>query len=586
MKEVLNIANKCRSCAKAKCKTACPLHQDIPLITKLIRNNQLDDAKDILFMHNPFGYVTGYLCNHEKQCAGNCIFGDVDFYEIEKELSIQYFDDLITYPKKLEERPIAIIGGGIAGLTLAHSLLKKGIKPIIYEKKQLGGVIINAIPDFRYDKTLFKRHLHAIEKNIKVIYQEINIDNISELDQYEHLIFTTGSEIENHTLNYPSVLKGIATLEKFNSNALDLKNKKVGVIGLGNTACDVARALKRINNDVSIIYRRDISSSPATSKELNALEKENIKIYECLNPVKFENNILTMQKNKLISIEGSNRKNIIPLDEYQTEEFDYIVEALGSKQNDLLLKKFLQDDFKLIEEARLNKNSRSLTIKHQNQLVSLIGDAYYGPWNIAQAINSALEVVQKYYPTYLFGGSFNPVTKAHTNIINYLSTLGDVIVVPNGNKYNLKELMGYNHRIKMLKLEINKLEYSERVRISDFEKSSLYKGSIETLRYYNHPVMVIGDDCLLTIHTWINSSKLIEENRFLIITRNNTKANLEEYISKQEILSNYRDHFTVIELFDEDIRTLSSSSYRYNKNKDVLSDDVLKYIKNNKLYEV
>ena len=285
-----------------------------------------------------------------------------------------------------------------------------------------------------------------------------------------------------------------------------------------------------------------------------------------------------MQKNKLISIEGSNRKNIIPLDEYQEEEFDYIVEALGSKQNDLILKKFLQDDFKLIEEARLNKNSRSLTIKHQNQLVSLIGDAYYGPWNIAQAINSALEVAQKYYPTYLFGGSFNPVTKAHANIINYLSTLGDVIVVPNGNKYNLKELMDYNHRIKMLKLEINKLKYSERVRISDFEKSSLYKGSIETLRYYNHPVMVIGDDCLLTIHTWINSSKLIEENRFLIITRNNTKANLEEYISKQEILSNYRDHFTVIELLDEDIRTLSSSSYRYNKNKDVLSDDVLKYI--------
>ena len=75
-----------------------------------------------------------YICNHEKQCAGNCIFGDVDFYEIEKELSIQYFDDLITYPTKLEERPIAIIGGGIAGLTLAHSLLKKGIKPTIYEK--------------------------------------------------------------------------------------------------------------------------------------------------------------------------------------------------------------------------------------------------------------------------------------------------------------------------------------------------------------------------------------------------------------------------------------------------------------------
>jgi NADPH-dependent glutamate synthase beta subunit-like oxidoreductase len=48
-------------------------------------------------------------------------------------------------------------------------------------------------------------------------------------------------------------LQGIATLEKFNKQKLELNNKKVAVIGLGNTACDVARALKRLNNDVIII---------------------------------------------------------------------------------------------------------------------------------------------------------------------------------------------------------------------------------------------------------------------------------------------------------------------------------------------
>ena len=73
--------------------------------------------------------------------------------------------------------------------------------------------------------------------------------------------------------------------------------------------------------------------------------------------------------------------------------------------------------------------------------------------------------------------------------------------------------MDFDHRVHMIKAEINKLPFSERVEISEFEKSSLYKGSIETLRYYNHPVMVIGDDCLLTIHTWINANDLIKENQ-------------------------------------------------------------------------
>ena len=586
MNDVLNMANKCRSCGNAKCRVACPLHQDIPLITKLIRNNQIIDAKDILFMHNPFGYVTGYLCNHENQCAGNCIFGEVDFYEIEKDLSIKFFEELITYPKKLEVRPIAIIGGGVAGLTVAHYLLKQGIKPTIYEKNKLGGVITNAIPNFRYDKSLFESHIQAIEKNANVIYQDINQDNLDILNQYEHLIFTTGAEIENHSLNYPNVLQGIATLEKFNKQKLELNNKKVAVIGLGNTACDVARALKRLNNDVTIIYRRDIASSPATLKELRSLEEENIPICECLSPIKYENNVLTMQKNRLEQVEGSRRKMITPLDEYQKEEFDFVIEALGSKQDDKILKALLKEDFKLIEQARLDRSSRSFSFKHQDQLISLIGDAYYGPWNIAQAINSGLEVVHKYYPTYLFGGSFNPITKAHTKIIDYLSSLGNVIVVPNGNKYNLKDLMDFDHRVHMIKAEINKLPFSERVEISEFEKSSLYKGSIETLRYYNHPVMVIGDDCLLTIHTWINANDLIKENQFLVITRNNTKTHLEKYISKQEILSKYEDHFKIIELLDENHRNLSSSNYRTTKNKDVLSEDVLKYIEKNKLYEV
>lgn len=586
MKEVLNIARKCRSCLKAKCQQACPLSQNIPLITKLINNNDIVEAYNILSMHNPFGYVTSILCNHEKQCAGNCLFKEVDFYHIENKLSTLYFNQTITYPSTLEDKKIAIIGGGIAGLTLAHSLLKQGIKPTIYEKNQLGGVIISAIPEFRFDKTLFKQHIKEIEKRANVIYQEVTLENLNVLNNYEHVIFTTGAEIENRALSSNNVLQGIEVLKSINNNACTLTNKKLAVIGLGNTACDVARSLARLYNDVKIIYRRDVASSPATLKELSALKEENIAIKECYSPVSFEDNILRMQKNILIDNPGTSRKSFVQTEEFTEEQFDYVIEALGSKANDTLLKAILEEDYHLLEESRNNKDSRSVTILHNNQKVSVIGDAYYGAWNIAHAINSSLEVVKRNYPTYLFGGSFNPITKAHAKIIEYLSTLGSVIIVPNGDKYNLKDLMSFDHRKKMIELELSKMKYHERVTISLFEKSTLYKGSIETLRYYNHPIMVIGDDCLLTLHNWINAESLVKENNFLVITRNHNKDDLVSYIEKQEILKAYKDNFKVIELLDEDTRQMSSTSYRSTNNQDVISLEVMKYIKNNNLYEV
>ncbi len=586
MKEVLNIAKKCHNCHKAKCKAACPLGQDIPLITKLIKNDQINEAANIMFLHNPFAYVTSLLCNHDKQCYGNCLFQNVDFYHIEQNLSTTYFDQLISYPTMLEDRLVAIVGGGIAGLTIAHALLKKGIKPTIYEKNKLGGVIINSIPEFRFNKSFFKKHIEMIENNANVIYQEINVSNVNILKKYHHVIFTTGAEVENHSLDYEDVLLGIDTLNKFNNKTLNITNKKVAVIGLGNTACDVARALKRLNNQVKIIYRRDISSSLASEKEIASLIEENISIKECFNPISFANHLLVMQKNELIVNEGTTRKTIVPTNVFEEEEFDYVVEALGSKYSDHLLQEYLQEEYGNIVNERKNANSKYFTINVNKQKISVVGDAYYGAWNIANAINSSLQLVRANYPTYLFGGSFNPITIAHAKIINYLSSLSDVIIVPNGDKYNLKDLMSFDHRRKMIEIELEKILWKDRVYISEFEKSTLYKGSIETLRYYNHPVMVIGDDCLLSLHTWINAKELVSENRFLVITRNHPKDSLIKYLEQQEILSNFIDHFEIVELFDDEIKNMSSSSYRLNNNQDVLSNEVINYINNNKLYEV
>ena len=55
----------------------------------------------------------------------------------------------------------------------------------------------------------------------------------------------------------------------------------------------------------------------------------------------------------------------------------------------------------------------------------------------------------------VFGGSFNPPTKAHKLILDKLFLLfkpDNIIIVPVGDNYQKKGLIDYTHRLEMVKL--------------------------------------------------------------------------------------------------------------------------------------
>ena len=583
MSNLMMCAKNCHSCKVALCAKNCPLNMNIPLICDFLKENNLDSASEVLFYYNPFSYVTSVLCDHEKQCVGNCVFKSLKFNEIEYELSNTYFEKLIDYPSKLKNLGIAIVGGGIAGLTVAHYLLKQGITSTIYEKNILGGIIESAIPTFRFNNDKFKKHISKIESLTTVIYEEINEKNTDILKKYNHIIFSTGALVQNQSLDSKYLLKGIDILEEAKKGICEIRDKEICVRGLGNTACDVARTLVRLNNKVTIVYRRDIDSSPASISELNSLREEGIDFEFKLSPleiIKDKKLRLITNINELIQIPGKKRKEIRKTDEIKEITCDYVVDATGSTVDDSLLKLILEDEYdNYCSFKKENPNEKF----YSGSKVSVCGDGYYGAWNIAQAINSGLNVSKNIFPTYLFGGSFNPVTKAHGVILNKLSKNSKVIVVPNGDNYSLKDLASFNDRVEMLKLEIDN---NENIFISNLEKVRPFKGTIETLRYYNHPIMVIGDDCLKGLSSWINANKLVEENKFLVFSRNHSIEEIHNFIEEDELLNTYKNHFDVVDVLTDEEKKLSSTDFRINKNMNNISIKVNEYIKNNKLYEV
>ncbi|MBQ9404649.1 MAG: NAD(P)-dependent oxidoreductase, partial [Synergistaceae bacterium] len=93
---IMSEAERCYQCKKPKCQEGCPVHTPIPEIIKLFREHNLMKAGEILFRNNPLSVICSEVCNHAKQCAGNCIRGKKDspvhFSSIENYISEMYLD--------------------------------------------------------------------------------------------------------------------------------------------------------------------------------------------------------------------------------------------------------------------------------------------------------------------------------------------------------------------------------------------------------------------------------------------------------------------------------------------------------------
>jgi len=186
----------------------------------------------------------------------------------------------------------------------------------------------------------------------------------------------------------------------------------------------------------------------------------------------------------------------------------------------------------------------------------------------------------------LIGGSFNPPTKSHLQIVNIcLKYVDEVWFLPCYVTYYNKELISPKTRIKMLKLMLQNLN-TTKIKICDFEirnklVDETYPNMLKFLQYYNENqfYFVIGMDNANKIHTWGDYKNLINLLPFIIIPRKNYQKNnkIKWYLKKPHILINVQDIEGSSTEVRQDIAKNIKSKY--------LFDNIYKYILNNKLYK-
>lgn len=322
-------ANRCLVCKNARCKSACPISTDIPTVINLYKENKIKEAGEILFKNNPLSAVCAIVCPHEDQCAGNCIRGikgePIQFYKIEEEISKKFLEEASVDSLPKNNKNIAIVGSGPAGLTVALELAKKGYNITVFEKNdQLGGILRYGIPEFRLPRDIID-NLVKILKNMGVKFKinatvgpVITIEKLFK-DGYDAIFIGTGVwnprrlDIPGESLGH--VHYAIDYLRS--PKNYDLGNNVI-VVGAGNVAMDAARSAKHYGSkNVYVAYRRDFEDMTATKAEIKEAIEEDVEFMIYKAPIKIVNEGIILAdtkkvidengKSTLITVEGSEK---------------------------------------------------------------------------------------------------------------------------------------------------------------------------------------------------------------------------------------------------------------------------------------
>ena len=257
---------------------------------------------------NPFPAIMGRCC--PAPCQDGCNRAKVEDhvginavehylgnYAIEKGLGF-------AKPEKETGKRVAIIGGGVGGLSCAYQLRRKGHACVVFEAYgKLGGMMAFGLPTYRADHAMVDLEIkRIIDMGVEVrLNTRVGKDvSFEDLKRDFDAIFVAigaqqGNRLEVPGSDAPNCIEGLKFLRDYNEGRLTEFKQRVVVIGGGNTAMDVASVAlrtgalnakgQRENAKVLIAYRRTIEEMPADEIEINAVVREGGEIQIHVIPV-------------------------------------------------------------------------------------------------------------------------------------------------------------------------------------------------------------------------------------------------------------------------------------------------------------
>ncbi|MGR5304105.1 FAD-dependent oxidoreductase [Vibrio mediterranei] len=307
-------ADRCLDCGNPYCEWKCPVHNYIPQWLKLANEGRIIEAVELSHQTNSLPEVCGRVCPQDRLCEGSCTlnedFGAVTIGNVEKYITDKAFEmgwkpDMSHV--EWTDKKVAVIGAGPAGLAAADILVRNGVKPVVFDRyPEIGGLLTFGIPSFKLEKDVML--------NRRRIFSEMGVEF--------QLNTEVGKDIDMATLvkDYDAVFLGVGTYKNMRAGLtneeasgvfdalpflisntykvmeleasdpfIDMKGKKVVVLGGGDTAMDCVRtSIRQGASSVVCAYRRDEANMPGSRREVKNAREEGVNFMFNLQPLGIE----------------------------------------------------------------------------------------------------------------------------------------------------------------------------------------------------------------------------------------------------------------------------------------------------------
>lgn len=261
------------------CQATCPLHVDVRGMLAALAQGDLAAARAIYLKSVPFPGIVSRIC--DEPCRGTCTRGQVG-----EAIAIRALEQACLmadgpYPevKKLpgKGKRVAVIGGGLSGLTAVYDLARKGYTVILIEAAdRLGGRIWDA-PESALPRSLIAQELVVLDKLGVDVLLETTPDVEGVCATYHAVYLATGQADvtvapATYATDQPNLFAGGSLLRETWSPITSMSDGRRAAISIDRYLQNVSLTASRVNEGAyeTKLYTNTAGIEPANAVPLTA----------------------------------------------------------------------------------------------------------------------------------------------------------------------------------------------------------------------------------------------------------------------------------------------------------------------------